>query len=136
MLFAAYFILLGAPPPSVLALPLTLLPLCLISLGAAYFLASLGVFFRDLRHILPPLITVVLFLSPVFYSAETLPAAFRFWLLLNPISLGVEQTRDALFWGLLPDPVEWLAYFLVSLAICSAGAYWFMRTKKAFADVI
>lgn len=135
--FLAVFVLSYGPPPiTILLLPLTLLPLMLFVLGAVYFLSSLGVFLRDLRHVMPPLMTAMLFLSSVFYAPEALPEQYRWLLYLNPVTPAVTHARDVIFWGRLPDPLEWGATLVFSLLVLTAGAYWFMRTEKAFADVV
>ncbi|WLS12028.1 ABC transporter permease (plasmid) [Shinella sumterensis] len=136
VLLTVYLILYGIPPMTALLLPLAVAPLILITLGISYVLASLSVFLRDLRHLTAPLTTAVLFLSPVFYSINVLPEAWRWTLYLNPITLAVIYTRDLLFWGKLPSPMQWATYLLAALAVASVGSWWFSRTKKAFADVL
>jgi lipopolysaccharide transport system permease protein len=136
LLLIAYTIQNGLPPATALLLPFLLLPLIFITLGVTCFLASLGVFLRDLRHILPPLTTAMLFLSPVFYPVEAVPEPARLLIYLNPLSPSISAVRDALFWGALPDPLQWLGYLCASLIIYALGMLWFMRTRKAFADVV
>ncbi|UUP18238.1 ABC transporter permease [Nitratireductor thuwali] len=131
-----FAVIYGLPPVTIVLLPLTLLPLMLFVLGAVYFLSSLGVFLRDLRHIMPPLTTAMLFLSSVFYSPENLPEDYRWLLYLNPVTPAVTYARDVIFWGRLPDLLEWSATLMFSLLVLIAGVYWFMRTEKAFADVV
>lgn len=135
--FLAVFVLLyGPPPPTIVLLPAVLLPLVLFALGCVYVLASLGVFLRDLRHVVPLVTTAMLFLSSVFYAPENLPEPYRWLLFLNPVTPAVTYARDVIFWGRLPDPAGWTAGFALSLLVAGAGAYWFMRTEKAFADVV
>lgn len=131
-----YVFLYGLPPATILLLPLILLPVVLITLGLVYFFASLGVFLRDIKHIMPPLLTVMLFLSPILFSIDMLPETYRHLIFLNPLSIGVLQLHDIVFWGRMPDPIQWLIYFAVAVMIYTAGNFWFMSTKKAFADVV
>jgi lipopolysaccharide transport system permease protein len=126
----------GPPPITIVALPIVLLPLALMTLGITYFFASLGVFLRDLVHVTGPLTSAMMFLSPLLYPLERLPEEFRPWLYLNPLTIGMNQTREVIFWGHLPHLSEWIAYFLASLVVVTAGGCWFTRTQKAFADVI
>lgn len=126
----------GLPPLTILALPIVLLPLALITLGIVYFFASLGVFLRDLIHVSGLLTTAIMFLSPVLYPLESLPEPYRPWLYLNPLTVGLNQARDVIFWGRLPSLQEWTIYLIISLMIVTAGGSWFSRTKKAFADVV
>jgi lipopolysaccharide transport system permease protein len=107
-----------------------------MTLGITYFLASLGVFLRDLRQILPPLITAALFLSPIFYAIDTVPPPLRVVVYGNPLSLGVIFIQNAFFWGTLPRLQVYLLYCFVGLIVYGFGVLWFARTKKAFADVV
>jgi lipopolysaccharide transport system permease protein len=133
---AMFFLNYGPPPVTILALPIVLLPLAFMTLGVAYFFASVGVFLRDLAHLTGPLMTVTMFLSPVLYPLENLPEPYRPWLYLNPLTIGVTQAREVIFWGRLPSLVESIAYFVASLVVVTLGGGWFIRTKKAFADVV
>ena len=69
----AYLFFYGLPPATVLLLPLVLLPLSLFIMGCSWLLASLGVFLRDISQIIGITVTVLMFLSPIFYSASSLP---------------------------------------------------------------
>ncbi|MGX5668987.1 ABC transporter permease [Rhizobium daejeonense] len=131
-----YLFLYGLPPYTIIYLPFVVLPFVILCLGISYFLASLGVFLRDLKHITGPLTTAMLFLSPVFYSAQTITEPYRHLLYLNPITPFVNQARDVIFWGTPPGVGEWAATLAVSLLAYLLGATWFSRTHKAFADVI
>lgn len=131
-----YVFLYGLPPVTALLLPLAVLPLALVILGLVYFLSSLGVFLRDLIHVVPLLTTALLFLSSIFFPPEVIPERFRPLLYLNPITIAVNHARDLVFWGTLPHPVEWLIYFLACFFVFIIGAFWFQRTEKAFADVL
>jgi lipopolysaccharide transport system permease protein len=135
LLLAADVLLHGVPPVTTFAIPFLVAPLLLITLGVTYLLASLGVFLRDLRQILPPVITAILFLSPIFYAIDSVPPLLRAVVYANPLSLGVIFMQNALFWGTLPTLQIYLLYCFVGLVIYGLGVLWFARTKKAFADV-
>lgn len=121
---------------TVVLVPAVLLPLALITLGLSWFLSSLGVFLRDLAQVIGMLSTVTLFLAPIFYPPDALPAAYRRLISLNPVSLPVTQLREAVLWGRPLDWAAWLASLLVGLVACQAGYWWFQRTRKGFADVL
>lgn len=123
-------------PWTILLLPVVLLPMILFALGCSYFLASLGVFIRDIESFVNILVTVLFFLSPIFYPIEAVPENLRIFCQMNPIGIFVENARMVVLWGMLPD---WIIYFLslvFSLLILILGFLWFMKSKKAFADVI
>lgn len=136
VLLFAYSLLIGIPPWTLVLAPLIFLPLLLMVLGISWLLASMGVFFRDLRQIVPVIVMLFMFLSPIFYPAAALPEWFRFYIELNPLAAIIEQLRGLLFFDRLPDwrglgismGVSWLVAWL--------GLWWFEKTRGGFADVV
>jgi len=121
---------------TVLLLPIAWLPIMMFSLGWGYFLASLGVFVRDLGPTVTIITTMLFFLSPIFYPITVLPEHLRVFFRLNPIAIFVEDARRVLVWGLMPDWPFFLSGLALSLLVFILGYIWFMKSKKAFADVI
>lgn len=121
---------------TVLLFPLVIFPLLLLTMGLSWFLASLGVFLRDVGQIVGVLTTVLLFTCPIFYPASALPEAVRSYLFLNPLTFVVEQARATLLWGKLPDWSGLGLYFVVSVVVAWLGLLWFQKTRNGFADVI
>jgi lipopolysaccharide transport system permease protein len=80
--------------------------------------------------------TVMLFLAPVFYPIIALPPEMRPWLMANPQTFIIEQMREVLIWGHLPNWLGLGAYTLAATAIAWAGYAWFQKTRKGFADVL
>jgi lipopolysaccharide transport system permease protein len=117
-------------------LPLAYLPLIFLSLGLTWFLASLGVYVRDIAQFIGIVVQVLFFLSPVFYPVSAVPAKFQPWLLANPLSPILESFRRCLLWSQPLDWLPWAAWTLGTAAIALLGYAWFMRTKKGFADVV
>lgn len=134
--FVAYLVFNGIPHFSAIYLPLTLFPLLLMVMGFSWALASLGVYLRDVSQFIGIVISVLMFLSPIFYPASSLPEDVRPLLYLNPLTQIIEQTRDALVWGKAPDFTSLGYYTLISLLVAWAGFAWFQKTRKGFADVI
>jgi len=116
--------------------PLVLLPLVLLSLGFAWILASLGVFLRDVGQTIGIVTMVLMFLAPVFYPVTALPEAFRPWLMANPLTFIIEQAREVLIWGHLPDWIGLAVYISAAIVVAWAGYAWFQKTRKGFADVL
>ena len=117
-------------------LPLLLIPLALFTMGVTWFLASLGVFLRDVGQTTGIITTAMMFLSPVFFPVSALPEAYRSLILINPLTFMIEQARDILIWG---KPLDWLGlgiYFFFSLLVAWLGLFWFQKTRKGFADVL
>ena len=116
--------------------PLVLLPLVILTLGLAWMLASLGVFLRDVGQTIGIITTVLMFLSPVFYPMTRVPERFRPFIMANPLTFIIEQAREVLIWGRLPNWTGLGGYTLVAAAIAWAGYAWFQKTRKGFADVL
>lgn len=123
-------------PWTVLLFPLVLLPLIFASMGAAWFLASIGVYVRDIGQVMGVFTTVLMFLSAVFYPVSSLPETYQFWLRLNPLVLIITESRKVLVYGSLPDWPSLGAGMLAGLLIAAAGFWWFQKTRKGFADVL
>ncbi len=119
-----------------LALPLIVLPLAFAVLGLVWVLAALGVYVRDLAQGIGPVLTVLMFLGPVFYPRSAMPAAVQGWLLLNPVTVPVEQARRVLFEHAWPDWGMLGGYALASIVLFVAGRYVFHLLRNGFADVL
>jgi lipopolysaccharide transport system permease protein len=123
-------------PATVLALPLVVVAFVPLLLGCSWLLASLGVFLRDIGQLIGMLLTALMFLSPVFYPAQALPARWQPLLLLNPLSIPIEAIRQVVLEGVWPNWVDLGIYTVCALIVGWLGAHWFAATRKGFADVI
>jgi len=136
VLAGALIVLRGGLPASAIAVPVIVAPYVVLLLGVAWFLASLGVYLRDIAHVTGLVSMLFMFLSPVLYPASALPEPYRFWLGLNPLTLPLEQTRAALMAGQWPAWGALALYTVIALAVAAAGYWWFQKSRKGFADVI
>ena len=136
ILLMFYFPLFGIPPLTSFLLPFVLLPLILMTLGVSWFLASAGVYLRDLRQIVGLLVTLLMFLTPIFYPLEAVPKTVEAYIHFNPLTLIMEQSKDLLFWARLPDITDWALSVIMSWGCAWLGYVWFMKTRKGFADVV
>lgn len=132
----AHFIFFGSPHATALYLPLIISPFLLLTIGLSWGLASIGVFLRDVSQVIGTLITVLMFMTPIFYPATALPEKFRQWIYLNPLTPIIEQSRDVLYWGKQPDPMLIGSYTLVAFVVAWLGFTWFQKTRRGFADVL
>jgi lipopolysaccharide transport system permease protein len=123
-------------PVTTVYAPLIFVPLMLATAGVAWFLTALGVFARDVKQVIGIVMTILLFLSPVFYPISSVPPQFRPWLLANPLTFIIEQARAVLFFDVDPDWAGIGIYALVSLVVAWLGFAWFQKTRKGFADVV
>ncbi|HKZ79831.1 MAG TPA: ABC transporter permease [Pyrinomonadaceae bacterium] len=117
-------------------LPVLLLPQLVFTLGAAWLIASLGVFLRDITQGIALFLMAWMYLTPIMYPESIVPERYRSIINLNPFTPLVRNYRLLLLEGSGP---EWkgLAYF-TTFAIVSFifGYWWFAKTRKNFADVI
>ena len=116
--------------------PILLVPLVLLTMGVSWFIASLGVFLRDVGETTGIITTIMLFLAPVFFPASALPEEYRVLLQLNPLTFMIEQARNVLIWGKGIDWLGWSVYLAGGLLAAWLGLFWFQRTRKGFADVL
>lgn len=123
-------------PATALLLPVVWAPLIVITLGLAMIVASLGVFVRDIGQILGFLMTILMFGSSILFPADMLPEELRPWLLLNPLTIIVDQTRAVLLWGEMPNWRLLGYHAVVSAVVAWIGCWWFLRTRRGFADVM
>jgi len=125
-------------PLLIVYLPIVMVPLVLMCLGLGWFLASLSVYVRDAGHVVTVILQMLIFLTPVFFplSAPTLPQAYRTAMLLNPLSVVVENARRVRLWSQPPDWF-WLGVgTVIAYALMQLGFVWFMKTRRGFADVL
>ena len=124
------------PGPTVLLVPLVLAPFAALLLGVMWALASLGVFFRDVGHAVGVIITLAMFLTPLFYPIAAVPEAFRALIYANPLTVIVEEMRALVIWQRPPDWRGLGLYALAGWTVAWAGYAWFIKTRRAFADVL
>ncbi len=130
------FYLQGSIPPTIVLVPIVMAPFALLVLGLTYFLSATGVFVRDLAHLVGIVVTIAMFASPVLFPMEVVPAAYRPVLYLNPLTVIVEQVREVVILGVVPDWRVTLVYWLAALLIFAGGFSWFQTIRKGFADVL
>jgi len=135
-LLLAILIIRQGIPLSALWLPVLVIPQLLFVLGAAWLIASFGVFLRDIAQGISLFMMAWMFLTPIIYPESIVPERYRFFINLNPLTPLIRNYRRVLIEGVAPDWTG-LAYF-AAFAIVSFvfGYWWFARTRKNFADVI
>jgi lipopolysaccharide transport system permease protein len=126
----------GMPPLSIWQLPLVILPLILWTLGLSWFLASLGVYLRDIGQVIGVATAALMFVTPVFYPITALPEQYHAYLLLSPLTSIVEQSRGVMILGNSLVLSDWLWGLAKSALVCVLGYMWFQKTRKGFADIV
>lgn len=136
VLLIAFFIFNGYLHWTAVFAPLVLLPIVVLIMGLAWILASLGVFLRDVGQTIGIITTVMMFLAPVFYPITAIPEEFRHWLMANPLTFIIEQAREVLIWGRIPNWIGLGIYTFIAVSIAGLGYAWFQKTRRGFADVL
>jgi lipopolysaccharide transport system permease protein len=124
-------------PPTVLYLPVILVPQILLTVGLCWFLAGLGVFLRDVGQFLTFFLTLLFFCTPICYSEQTgIPGLLRKSFQVNPVYVLVRAYRAVFLEGTAPDwrSLVWLS--VAGLAAFIFGFAWFYKSRRAFADVL
>jgi lipopolysaccharide transport system permease protein len=124
------------PTVRVLALPAFLLLVLIVSAGLTLWLAALNVRYRDFRYVVPFLVQIGLFLSPVGFSSAVVPDAWRLVYALNPMVGVIEGFRWCLINDYRLDGGELALGTGISLLILASGFAYFRRTERSMADII
>ncbi len=123
------------PPARLLLLPLLGVLVVAASLGVSLWLSAVNIVYRDVRFVLPFLVQLWLFATPVAYSATLVEARWRPLCSLNPAWGVVEGFRWALLGQSRGVTGEVLVSSLSTVVLLVSGAYWFRRSERQFADV-
>lgn len=135
MLFVMMAIYGFAPPWTALLLPVAMLSTMVAALSVGVWLSALNVAYRDVRYVVPFLVQVLLFITPVAYPTTSIPERLQWLVGLNPMSWVVDLSR----WALLGTQASWS---VVGISVASTalllitGLYYFRRVEHFFADVV
>ena len=125
-----------APGWSLLALPFFVLLSVATALAVSLWMSALFVQYRDVGVIVPFLLQIWLWASPVAYSSTAVPAQWRGVYGLNPLVGVVEGFRWSLAGGAAPDPTSLAASVVVVALLLAGGVVFFRRTEQSFADLV
>lgn len=139
----AFLILIGLivwyPESSASVRLLAIIPLCvlcaMISVGAGALFAALNVAYRDVRHTVPFIVQIWMFLTPVIYPVTLVPERFRWLMSLNPMAGVIDGFR----WAVLGQPVNFNSMIYstaMAVVLFFLGIAYFRRTERIFADVV
>jgi lipopolysaccharide transport system permease protein len=126
----------GSVPWGTLLLVPIVLPLVLGTLGMSWLLAALGVFIRDLQAAVTPALTILMFLSCIFYPLSAVPQMLRPFIQLNPMADLIQSARDAVMLNAIPDWRIWIGLLGSGIILFGLGLWVFRSCRGAFADTI
>jgi lipopolysaccharide transport system permease protein len=125
-----------APTAAIWSLPFFLLLAVITTLGVSFLLSAMNVAYRDVGYLIPFLMRLWFFLTPIVYPASKLPEAYRWIYALNPMVAVVEGFRYALLGSAAPAPSTLVASTAVALALLIGGTVYFRHMERTFADVV
>jgi lipopolysaccharide transport system permease protein len=120
---------------NVLLFPALVVLTASLATGVGMWLSALNVKYRDIRFALPFIVQLWMFLSPVFYPSNVLPAKYRWAFALNPLTGIIDGYRSSLF----GQPIDWTGLgisTLITIVLIVYASYSFRRMEKTFADII
>jgi lipopolysaccharide transport system permease protein len=122
--------------PEIWTLPLFLLLAMVAALGSSLWLSAMNVIYRDVGQVLPFLVQMWFFATPVVYSAKEVPAQWQWVYSLNPMVGVINGFRWALLGAKPPDPANLILSSIVALALLVTGLFYFRNMERTFADEI
>jgi lipopolysaccharide transport system permease protein len=126
----------AAPRPAALVLvPVSVLMMVLTAAGMGFWLAALNIQYRDVKYVVPFLLQLWMFASPVVYPLSLVPDRYRLAYSLNPLAGAIAGFRSALLGAGGPTGVEFGVSLGMACLIFVGGAAYFRRTERVFADV-
>jgi len=139
--FLVYFIAGSAPvkpKPNlyILLLPVLLLQMAILSLGAGILISSMTTKYRDIKFLVGFGLQLWMYATPVVYPVSVVPERFRFFYMLNPIASIVETFRHAFLGTGMVNGVEILISWGVTMLLLFSGIILFNRVDKTFMDTV
>lgn len=137
LIFGAGLWYFGRPfSATMLYLPLLVIPQFLFTLGLCWFLAALGVFFRDVGQLIGFLLTLWFFVTPICYPESSLPPGWLWLFSQNPLYILVRQYRLILLEASGPEWASLGKLAGASVVVFLAGHAWFYKLRRSFADLV
>jgi lipopolysaccharide transport system permease protein len=125
-----------ALPLTYLLLPIVVLIQVLTMIGFAWLLSAVSVFFRDLKDIMAVWANLGVFLLPIVYLPQWVPALFRPIIYANPLSCIIWIHQDVLYFGRIEHPGSWLASIAFAVFIFTTGHRVFQRLRPLFGNAL
>lgn len=123
------------PTINVILLPFFIIMAVITALGIGLWTSALNIKFRDVQYVIPFMIQLLLFASPVVYPVSMIPGPYQIIYGLNPMAGVIEGFRWAILGTAAPGSVI-LVSAIISIALLISGAFFFRRTEKTFADEV
>lgn len=133
----ALLLLFGVPMTiAVLVVPGIIMIQLMFTAGLVFLGSALYVLKRDIGTLLPLILQIWMFLSPVFYPVTVIPEAYQRFYLMNPVAMIIEAYRSALLFGTVPGLDILGSALAVAIASLTIGYAYFKSVELKFADVM
>jgi lipopolysaccharide transport system permease protein len=126
----------GRAPASFLLVPLLAVQQFLFSIGLCAIIATISTFYYDARHALPIVLTMLFYISPVFYPASMVPEPIRPLYMVNPMAGLLTLYKNAVYEGQMPSALLLISVTLYSILIAWIGYAIFNRYKATFPEIV
>lgn len=113
-----------------------LIPLIILCTGLGLLISAISVYLKDVNNFVSVLVTVLMYMSPVFFPLTSVPENFKFVCEVNPLTYIIENFRNVVLYG---RSLDWKFYgisCIVAVVVYLLGKVVFMRAKEGFADVL
>jgi ABC-2 type transport system permease protein len=115
--------------PALLFLPVAILLAAVFTLGAGLLLSPLSIFFNDIVEMITVILSVLMYLTPIFYPKEIVPQKMRWIVRFNPVRSILEVFRDPIYYGKVPPLSHLTVSFLIALIALLVGAWAFRKSS-------
>lgn len=119
---------------SLLWYPIVFIIQFILSLGVAFLVSSITVYFRDLLHFLGILMQLMFYATPIVYSSQQVPANLKWIVKLNPMAYIIEAYRNIFYNKVSPSKTELLIALACGIVFCLIGFFTFKKLEKRFAE--
>ena len=136
LLFLYTFITSRTLPWTYVFLPVLVVFQILAMIGMSYLFSSIGTYFRDLKDFVQAFLSIAFFVLPILYLPESIPAAVRPVLYLNPLSYMIWCYQDVLYFGKFAHPWAWAVFLPGSVFVFIFGFRVFRKLKTMFGNVL
>ncbi len=135
LIFMLFIYQIPLSPLLIWILPLTILEI-ILTFAVSLFLSSTNVYFRDISALIPLILTIWLYITPVMYTVDAFPDKYRPYTFLNPLTGIIIGIRNVMFSNKNPETLPLLFSIFLTLLIFVTSFYMFKKLEKGFADVI
>lgn len=136
ILIVAKLVIYHNVSPTLYMIFLAMIPLIILSVGVSLLISALSVYMKDIGNFISVFVTILMYVSPVFFPLASVPESFRKVCEINPMTYIIENFRNVVYYGTSMDWKFFGISCIASVIIYLLGKVVFMRAKEGFADVL